>query len=305
MVRPIYHPGPLWPGSGVNYGNDRAFNAYFNADAIRNELVFLRRYFTKIRIFVPHYSYGNTHSIVTNCLAIIDQAVSLGFTEVVWGITCSESTLTAAHYPAYKAACLTRAQVAASHGVTSFVVGNEEEYHVDNSTLTRAQIEASIRDDLAPATKAVFSNQVSYNFAAGVLSDWLNSGKGALDTIGMNVYGNDEYDGTGFCRDVRNFYNAFGSTAYISEYGLHYDWDAVTMNDYDQYIELTKRRQFVQSSGLSASYFFLFMHLHTDDFAARLANGRYRSMWKALIQERFAWDGQANTPFYRLQRPRL
>jgi hypothetical protein len=297
-----FTPGPTWPGSGINYGNDRAFSIYFDPIKITNELRFLRRYFTKLRVFIPHYGYGTTHSIVTNCLFIIDQAVSVGFTEIIWGITCSEATLSATTYNDYLTAATARAIVAKNHGVTTFVVGNEEEYHVDGSSLTRAQIEAHVRSDLYTAVKIAFTGTVSYNLPAGVLSDWLANGKGSLDTIGMNVYGNSEYDGAGFCRDVRNFYNAFGPSSYISEYGLHYDWTAVTMTPLNQYRELRKRHDFIKRIGLSSGYFFLYSHLSDDHFAVRLANGQYRYMWQALVSERFAWIGEPNTQIYTLRR---
>lgn len=304
-MQQVFTAGPTWAGSGINYGNDRAFPVYFNSTSIANELHFLRKYFTKLRVFIPHYAYGTSHSIITNCLYIIDQAVQLGFSEIIWGITCSEATLTAATYSNYVTAAVARASVARDHGVTTFIIGNEEDYHVDGSSLTVAQMQNHIRSDLYTAVKPAFIGTVSYNLPAGVLSDWLAGGKGALDTIGMNVYGNNEYDGAGFCRDVRNFYNTFGATAHISEYGIHYDWTAVTMDPADQYQELKKRHDFIKRIGVQAGYFFLYSHLNNDHFAVRLANGQYRQMWQAIVHDRFSWTGEPNTPIYRLRKVRV
>lgn len=303
-MRQPFTSGPTWAGSGINYGNDRAFPQYYNAATIVQELTFLRKYFNKVRIFVPHYEYGTSHSIVNRCLFMIDAAVALGFQEIVWGITCSEATFTAARYPTYVSAAVARATTAQSHGVTTFVIGNEEDYHVDGTTLTKAAIQSHIQNDLYTSVKAAFGGTVSYNLAAGVLSDWLASGKGQLDRLGMNVYGNNEYDGAGFCRDVRNFRNAFGTTAYVSEYGLHYDWTQVTMTDQQQYFELKKRHDFIKNIGVDAGYFFLFSHLATDHFAVKLSTGKYRSMWQALIRERRMWVGANNQPVYALRQKR-
>lgn len=304
MPRQIFAAGPTWAGNGINYGNDRAFSQFFSQEHIDNELRLIRKYFTRLRIFIPHYQYATTHPIVQRCLYMIDRAVQLGFTEIVWGITSSESTLTLAQYPDFASAAVSRAIAAKNHGVTTFITGNEEEYHVDGTSLTQAHIQTLARTDLYSQVKAVFDGIVSYNLPSGTLSSWLSSGKGQLDTIGMNVYGANASDGAGFCRDVKNFYNIFGSTAYISEYGITFDWASQTMHDTDQYFELKKRHDFIKNIGLSSGYFFLFSHGSDDHFAVRLSNGQHRSMWKAITRDRFSWTSFPNIQVYSRRVPK-
>jgi len=100
--------------------------AIFNQSAIDRELAMLRRYFTKLRVFIPHYGYANTHSLVQNCVYIIDKAASLGYNEIIWGTTCSEATMTSATYADYATACVTRAPLLQHTASQTYVVGNEE-----------------------------------------------------------------------------------------------------------------------------------------------------------------------------------
>ncbi len=305
MQRSLYPRGALWTGAGINYGNDRIFDSFYNPAAIMAELQFLHQYFHRLRIFILDYSYGVSHPYTQRCLYIIDQARSIGFTDIVWGITSSASTLTAANYATYKTAMLDRAKLANDHGVTTFVTGNEEEYHVDGTSLVAAQMTTNARNDLAPAATTVFAGDVSYNLPEGNLPDWLANGSGSLSTLGLNAYGLNEHDGAGFCRDVRNFAARFGSQGYVSEFGINTNWATVTASDSDQERELRKRTMFVRNSGLSASYFFLFSHLSDDNFALKLANGNFRSMWFALVRERKWFTGVPNATVQslRVQRP--
>jgi len=283
MARDTFPSGQKWGGAGMNYGNERAFNPYFDQTIIKNDLAQIRRYFDKIRIFIPSYIYGVSNPIVLNCIYIIDQAKALGF-HVTWGVTSTEDTLTAAKYPLFRAAAIARAQLAEAHGVDRFAT-NEEDRHVDDTTLTKAQIRDYCLNDIPNAISAVFTGDKSTNYAESDLQDWIPLGKGATDSQGMNAYGENEYTTGRFNRVIDLFHAAYGSTGYISEWNLHYDWTQLTMSQARQRTEVRDRQRHLIALNIDA-YFFMYSHVNDDQFACKLADGTYRLFWWELFDGR-------------------
>ena len=73
----------------------------------------------------------------------------------------------------FRQAILVAAQWAQDNGVFEFQIGNEEELHVDGTTMTAAQIRANLRD-VATEVKAIFTNgNVSYSCSGMYVKPWI------------------------------------------------------------------------------------------------------------------------------------
>ena len=249
--------------------------------------VLLANGFTEIRVGIPDYATG----AVAVTKAAIAIAVGKG-AKVIWGVGASYTGLTAANYEAYRTAVKAAADWAEDNGVFEFQIGNEEEAHNDDDTLTDTQLITNLKS-LATEVQAIFTNgNVSYTTMYGNIAAWISGGKGDLDFLAWNCYkgGGGVFSDTTYKNVITNLINAFGvDGTYLTELGLSY----TNLDDYDedeevQAADLTVMIDYIKDSGIKRASYFCFY----DDSrqfgpagfgALKTDKETYRLLWNSLI----------------------
>jgi hypothetical protein len=250
--------------------------------------ILLNNNFTYIRPSMPTYTGPETYK--PNVLA----CVAAGF-KVIWGV-CGWA-LTAANWNDYRLAVLDAAQWCQDNGVYEFQIGNEEEGHIDGTTLTLNQLIINLKS-LATEAKSIFTNgKVSYACPGFYIPDWVSAGKGDLDFLTANVYMGGTTFNENWKTRVKSLIDTFGvDGAYLTEFSLSY----LNLNNYstDENVQLNgiiEMLKYIQELGIKRALFF--SH-NSDEFGALKNNGVYRKLWDVLkIQndwKRRKTAGQAN-----------
>ncbi len=269
-----------WPNLGIGLFNSQV------ATYMDSLLVGGFKYF---RIDIPDYQ--NTSWLNTSKSAVIE-AVAKG-AKVIWGVSSnkynnSSYTITSSNWPAFRQAILDAAQWAQDNGVYEFQLGNEENYHNDNTTITDAQIRDNIRM-LATEVQAIFTNgNISYSFGdTWVENDaWILEGKGDLDLICSNIYkggSEDPYD-LSYQTRIQNMINKFGDKFYLTEFGPSY----TSLADYstDEAVQAQEVREmldFILGAKLVKAIFFCYLG---NLFGALKDNGTPRLLLQDLIKQK-------------------
>jgi len=98
--------------------------------------------FTQLRIDIPYWADAGAVAISKSAVSI---AVSKG-AEVIWGVGGKSGTISSANWSSYRQGILDSAQWAQDNGVYEFQLGNEEELHNDDTTLTDAQLRTNLKE---------------------------------------------------------------------------------------------------------------------------------------------------------------
>lgn len=242
--------------------------------------------FKYLRIDIPDYQSTDW---LNNSKAAVITAVSKG-AKVIWGVSSnkynnSANTITASNWPTFKQAIIDNAQWANDNGVYEFQLGNEENFHNDDTTITDAQIRENIRN-LATEVKQIFTNgNISYSFGDTTVENnaWASEGKGNLDIICSNIYKggiDDDYD-MSYQSRIQNMVNVFGDNFYLTEFGPSYTSLAdYSTNETTQAQALDEMLVFMKSIGLSKALYFC---LFGDTFGVIKDDGTYRQqLWDLL-----------------------
>lgn len=272
----------LGAGTSTSFGMD-IFNG--QVDSYINTL--LANGFYQLRIDIPDYQ--NTSWVEASKAAVI-KAVSKG-AKVVWGVSSnrfnnSAYTITSSNWPAFRQAILDAAEWAQNNGIYEFQLGNEENFHNDNTTMTNAQLRENIRS-LATEVQAIFTNgNISYTFGDtwDENAAWISEGKGDLDIIASNIYkggSEDAYD-LSYQTRIQNMVNAFGTDDfYLTEFGPSYTSLAdYSPNEAEQAAALNEMIKFINSLGMKRAFFFT---LQDDSFGLIKDDGTYRQIWNTLV----------------------
>ena len=200
-------------------------------------------------------NYLDTDS-VNDSKAVVIAAKAKGL-KFIWGV--GAQSITAENWPSFRQAILDAAQWAQDNGVYEFQLGNEEEYHVDGTTMTVAQIIINLKS-VATDVKAIFTNgNVSYTCWQGSIGDWITAGKGDIDILASNIYmgGNGSYNKR-WKTDIINLVNAFGPEGtYITEFAPSYS----SLEDYstDEAVQaagVTEMIEYMKDSGITRALFY-------------------------------------------------
>ena len=210
-----------WSGLGMCLGGVDDINQ-FNTDVD----TLLANGFTQIRVHLSPYTESGWQTLSK---AAVLSAISKG-ADVIWGVTGGAGPLTADDWVDYRVEILAAAQWAQDNGVYEFQIGNEEEMHNDDTTLTDTQLIANLKS-VATEVQAIFTNgNVSYSFGGVGINTWLTTGKGDIDILATNLY----MGGHGYYDDwwktlITKMVNAFGTDGiYLTEFGP--SWSS--LNDY-------------------------------------------------------------------------
>ena len=232
-------------------------------------------------------TYQSTTWLVSSKPAII-RNVSKG-AKYIWGVSSNQfdnpaNIITTESWPIFKQAILDNAQWAQDHGVYEFQLGNEEELHVDGTTMTVAQIITNLKS-VATEVQEIFTNgKVSYTCDANYISDWIIAGKGDIDILASNVYmGGTTFNG-GWKTLITNLVNAFGADGTsITEFGP--SWTSLDDYSTDEAVQaeaITEMIEYIKASGITRAFYFLWYH--PDMHMGILKDdGTYRLLWNSLL----------------------
>jgi len=203
----------------------------------------------------------------------------------IWGVSSNPTVITASNWADFRTAILDAAQWAQDNGVYEFQLGNEEEYHVDGTTMTVAQIIINLKS-VATDVQAIFTNgNVSYSCFHLNVDDWITSGKGDIDILASNVYmgGDGYYSSNEWKTEVTNLVTAFGADGtYITEFAPSYSsLDDYSTDEAVQAAAVSEMINYIRASGINRALF------HTwwgDTFGVVKTDDTYRLLWsQALI----------------------
>jgi hypothetical protein len=243
--------------------------------------ILLSNGFTDLRIDGPDYQ--NTTSLVLSKAAVI-KAVAKG-AKVTWLVSSNSYNnpdwkITAANWPTFRQAILDAAAWAQANGVYEFQLGNEEENHIDGTTMTVSQLMINLKS-VATDVQSIFTNgNVSYTCARWSISDWITLGRGDIDILASNIY-----------RDHNGVYDDFWKTQIgwllwgfdadhtgITEFGL--DGNAINNYSTDEVVQAAATAEmveYIKNSGLTKANYFCFNG--NLDFSVVKSDGTYRKLW--------------------------
>ena len=257
-----------WPGLGMGLYSSQ--ESYID--------ILLANGFTELRIDIP--TYTDAGWLAASKVAVIS-AVGKG-AKVIWGVSSSGTTITSTNWPTFRQAILDNAQWAQTNGVYEFQLGNEEESHNDNTTLTDAQLIENLKS-VATDVQAIFTRgKVSYSCPHDYIDDWIAEGKGDIDILASNVYmGGTTFNDT-WKTKIDNLINAFGADGtYLTEFNLSYSGlDYYSKDETLQAAALTEMIEYIKSSGITRAFYFCYQ---SDNFGALKNDGTYRLLWNQAL----------------------
>jgi hypothetical protein len=270
-------------------GTWSVFNGYVD-DLIANGI-------TNLRVDIPDYQD------VAWSKANVPKAIVKG-AKVTWGVSSNRFNnpaymITAANWPAYRQGILDAAAWAQLNGVYEFQLGNEEEYHVDGTTMLAAHNPATPSvPDIITNLKSVATDikqnsiytrgNISYSCFHENINDWISVGKGDIDILASNVYmawgvNNNPQP---WKSEIDNLVKAFGTGGtYITEFGpnssgLKYWSPDQVENEAADAAAVKTELDYIKSVGITRADYYEYID---DDFGARkISDGNYRQLWNTL-----------------------
>jgi hypothetical protein len=245
----------IWSGIGMNYGHNVTASSY-NTAQVDNDLAYLKANgITKIRIALPGY---DDTPMLSHCQDMVKRALAKGF-YVVWGVATGVgyASCNATTWNRYKAAVAGNiASWAKNNKLSELCIGNECDFQADGTTLNASTVRSDIRSLAKNVKSGGFTGKVSFSTTAleTYMMPWITEGIGSLDCIGWNSY------------DIMANFNtrnsiiisAFGSKAYIAEFGGITNGYPDFNNENLYYIDTIGRIFLIKNAGISSGYFFCY-----------------------------------------------
>ena len=281
----------MWSGLGMHIfsTSDNTWGLSSSFEERVDEL--LANGFTQLRINIVDWAVPEAIAIDKAAIAI---AVSKG-AEVIWGVGSAYTGITSANWPDYRQAILDAAQWAQDNGVYEFQLGNEEEVHVDGTTITGEQMITNLKD-VATEVKQIFTNgNISYSCAHNSVNSWIAIGKGDIDILAANEYmGETTFNNNTWKTDITNLVNAFGADGtYLTEFSLScVSLDTYSTDEAIQAAGVTEMIEYIKASGMTRAIFFCYYDdsqpFGPEGFGVVKTDGNYRLLWnQALLNSDF------------------
>ena len=237
--------------------------------------------FTDLRIDIPSYQ----HPDMQWSKAMVIRTIAKG-AKVVWGVSSnpddnSDYLITASNWPAFRQAILDNAQWAQDNGVFEFQLGNEEEAHIDGTTITVSQLIANLKS-VATEVKQIFINgNVSYSCRHDYISDWVIAGKGDIDLLASNIYRTGTIYDEPWQEEIDSLVNAFGvDGTYITEFNI--SWSTLDNYSTDEAVQATALAEmidYIKTSGIKRAYYFCWK----GELGVVKDDETYRLLWSQVL----------------------
>jgi len=241
--------------------------------------------FEELRIDIPDYQ--NT-TWLNNSKAMVIRTIAKG-AKVIWGVSSnaysnSDYTITAENWPTFRQAILDAAQWAQDNGVFEFQLGNEEEAHNDDTTLTDAQLITNLKS-VATDVQAIFTNgNVSYTCRGLNITDWVSVGKGDIDILASNIYRGTP-SSESWKTNITNLVDGFGADGtYITEFNLNASGvDNYSEDEAVQAEAVTEMIEYIKASGMTRAFYFCWIDDVYANFGVVKGDGTYRLLWNQAL----------------------
>ena len=227
--------------------------------------------------------YLDTANVAASKVAVL--AANAKGIKCIWGVSSSPTEITSSSWPTFRQAILDAAQWAQDNGVYEFQLGNEEEYHNDNTTLTDAQLIANLKS-VATDVQAIFTRgNVSYTCFHNNIDDWVSAGKGDIDILASNIY--REW-GTHYAipweDEIDALVGAFGADTYLTEFNLNTEGlDHYSTDEAVQAAALTEMIDYIKASGIERALFYSWHDYTGGLFGVVQADETYRLLWNQAL----------------------
>jgi len=267
-----------WPGLGMmisQMGTDEEYDFWIDK--------LMAQGFTEFRE-VPSYQ---TWQWVDQSKASLLRNIPKG-AKYIWGVSSNsfdnpDYVITAGNWPEFRQSILDAAQWAQDNDVYEFQIGNEEEYHIDGTTMTVDQIIASLKSVATEAQEIFTTGNISYSCGHDHISKWVAAGKGDIDLLASNVYMGHNNSKTGqWKEEIDALISGFGpSGTYITEFSLNSNsLSTYSGDEKEQAAGIYDMIEYIKASGIKRAIFFC---LKGDRFGIIKSDGTCRSLiWDAL-----------------------
>jgi hypothetical protein len=266
-------PEPVgkWSGLGM-----MLFNTGTTAEFDGDVDTLLANGFSQLRISSDWYNWNEDTALKSAIISAIAKGA-----QVTWVVQSGGRTLTSSNWSDYVDSILAAAQWAQDNGVYEFQIGNEEEIHNDDTTLTDAQLITNLKA-LATDVQEIFTRgNVSYAAYTDFITDWVTAGRGDIDLIASNMYANGSWK---YWTDY--LLANFGvDHTYFSEFGLDaFDIDNYSTDEAVQAAGVTGMIDYIKASGMTRAFWFCYKDPPwLSGFGARKDDGTYRLLWNQAL----------------------
>jgi hypothetical protein len=237
--------------------------------------------FTEIRSLMDYTDTTNLNGL--KAAVIAGNAKGLKF---IFGVSSNPTVITATNWPTFRQAILDAADWAQDNGVYEFQIGNEEEWHVDGTTMTVAQIITNLKS-VATDVQEIFTNgNVSYTCEPLYIDAWIAAGKGDIDLLASNVYSEWGVHNTVPWEDeIDALVGAFGTGGtYITEFNLNvWGLDYYSTDEAVQATALTEMIEYIKASGIERALFYSWHDYPGGLFGVIKADETYRLLWNQAL----------------------
>jgi len=247
--------------------------------------------FTHIR--AEQTTYTDLGAIAHTQAAVL-RAIAKGL-HVSWGPGAGGTTLTASTWPDYAQAVQDAAQWAQDNDLPQFSIGNEEEMHIDETTITVNQVIDNIKA-LATTVKSIYTKgPLIYSTYPLAYDRWRIVGKGDLDLLGVNQYmsgDTPEWSGTQdddkFKGWLDDLIDSFGTDGFIiTEWGPSWRPHDDFGSEAFQAQKVAEALEWMDERGIQRAYFFTYYQdprpFGPAGFGVRETDGSYNLMWNSLV----------------------
>jgi hypothetical protein len=283
---------PVWPGFGVNYKSRNPVViaqdiAYFKSIGLKN-----------IRINIPAFANGTwspaTYATWRNVAKIFHDEGFDVLGGIAWGL------VNPTEWPSFREHCILEAEYVASiNAYDEFNMGNEMELHLTN--MTTAQLRNNLRS-LSTDMHNVFrggKRKIMYTFACygSDVDDWIAEGKGDMDVLGGNLYGNfglfsGAYTPRNYLLNIPKMKAAFGSNFWITEFNS--DAEIAKFKRMDELGRLNDTLAamytYIKSQGAERAYLYQYRSYddkdNNDTFFLRSSDGKFNTAWNTFLEGR-------------------
>lgn len=204
---------------GINYGHNLVAASYRAVVTNQLEDIWSAGY----RILrVAHPTYNSSTATLDMCRDVVVRALDMGFI-VHWGVTATRPTVTAANhatFSSYVTSVVAPWAQGLNHPRLKLSLGNEEELHLDGTTLTTLTFKTAVKN-LATSVRSIYTaGSIEYATDAAQRAEWASEGLGDIDLIGFNLY--YEWSPYGAFKGAFDQLSAaFSGRFYISEWGVY------------------------------------------------------------------------------------
>lgn len=236
---------------------------------------------------IDPYLYQDAAWLANVKAAIIAALVKYPDLKFIFGVSSpdgygAEYTLTAANWNDFRLAVLDAAQWAQDNGVWMFQIANEEELHIDGTTLTEEQFRINLRA-LATEVKAIFTRgKINYAFGGGAaqLNAWYAEGIGDIDYLCLNAYWggyvfNDWWKS--MCLSIKT---KFPNNSFITEFSLcTYCLSTYSTDENVQLNALIEMIKHIKNLGFEKAVYF---NYRSNCYGAKNVDGTFKKIWEVL-----------------------